>query len=248
MIFKVENNNWRKIGVYCITNIINNKIYIGSTTTNFRHRYLQYCSGFKKELNNQPILYRAFRKYGFENFIFEIVCITTIENSLIMEQFYIDKGTDYNSCLIAGSLQGLKHSINSKTRTIKGGLHHCAKPIYQFTLDGEFIKKHESLIDAIKEIGKTKKGSSHLTQACIGKTYSAFGYRWSFDEALIVRDNRLGKHKIQITKDNFVKIFISHNEVVEYFNSIGYLKVKQGSISNAIRLNNKLYNYKIERI
>ena len=65
MVFKVEKEHWRKIGVYCITNNINNKIYIGSTTTNFRHRFLQYRSGFIRKLDNQPILYRAFNKYGF---------------------------------------------------------------------------------------------------------------------------------------------------------------------------------------
>lgn len=29
----------RKRGVYCITNLENNKIYIGSTTTSFRKRW-----------------------------------------------------------------------------------------------------------------------------------------------------------------------------------------------------------------
>lgn len=197
MIFNIKEENWRKIGVYCITNLVNNKIYIGSTTTNFRHRYLQYKSGFLRKLDNQPVLYKAFRKYGFENFSFNIVCITSKEEAIVMEQFYIDKGVDYNSCLIAGSLQGLKHSLDSKTRTVTGAFHHSAKKIYQFDLNGNFVKEWGSVIDALKSLNKTKTGSSHITQCCIGNTVSAFGYKWSFTKTLI---NRIDKRSLPITE------------------------------------------------
>ena len=133
MEFKIKKEFWRKTGVYCIKNKINNKFYIGSTSVNFRHRYLQYKSAFKKGIRNQPILYKAFDKYGFENFEFNIICICLKEDCIKMEQLYIDKGTDYNSCLVAGSLLGFKHSENSKTRTITGGRHHCSKPVYKFS-------------------------------------------------------------------------------------------------------------------
>lgn len=203
MEFKVDANNWRKIGVYSITNTINGKIYIGSTTTNFRHRYLQYKSGFLRKLDNQPVLYRAFRKHGFENFTFEVLCITDRENTLEMEQFYINKGTDYNSCLVAGSLSGFKHSKTSKTRTIIGGLHHCAKPVYQFTKDGIFIKKHLSIVDALKSLNKSKKGSSHITQSCVGNSISAFGYRWSFSDTL---DDRIDLRTLPVSEEKIQRM------------------------------------------
>lgn len=94
MEFKIKKEFWRKTGVYCIKNKINNKFYIGSTSVNFRHRYLQYKSAFKKGIRNQPILYKAFDKYGFENFEFNIICICLKEDCIKMEQLYIDKGTD----------------------------------------------------------------------------------------------------------------------------------------------------------
>jgi len=246
MVFKVEKDDWRKIGVYCITNTINNKIYIGSTTTNFRHRYLQYCSGFKRKLDNQPILYKAFNKYGFENFTFELVCICNKENTLAMEQFYIDKGVDYNSCLIAGSLSGLKHSKNSKTKTVKGGNHHSAKEVYQFDLNGEFIKKHLSVIEAVNLIGKTKNSVSHITQCCIGKTYSSFGYRWSFTQNLLNREKRIGKHTIKISSDNF-ELIGTYKEIVHYFKSIGFEKARVSTVLNALRRNINIYKQKIEK-
>lgn len=248
MLFEVENSDWRKTGVYCITNIVNNKIYIGSTSTNFRHRYLQYKSGFKRELDNQPVLYKAFKKYGFENFKFEILSICSKEDCIVTEQLYINKGTDYNSCLIAGSLLGFKHKKDSKTRTVIGGLHHTAKKVYQFTIDGEYIQEYGSIVDALKALNKSKKGSSHITEVCLGTLYSSFGFRWSFSKKLFVRENRLGKHKIRVLKEGFQKDFNSQVEAAKYFNSIGFDKVNQGSISNALRLKNKVHKYKIQKI
>lgn len=245
MIFNVKEEDCRKIGVYSITNNINNKFYVGSTTTNFKHRYLQYKSGFLRKLDNQPVLYRAFRKYGFDNFTFEILCITDKENALTMEQFYINKGVDYNSCLIAGSLSGFKHSDDSKTRTVNGGNHHCAKHIFQFTLDGIFIKEHLSIIEALKSIGKTKNGSSHLTQCCIGNTNSAFGFKWSFNNKVLNRlDKRCSVKNVNARIKALEKKVIVIDDKKEYvYNSIKEASIIWGvgitSISNIIKGRNK---------
>lgn len=248
MVFNVVKENWRKTGVYCITNCINSKIYIGSTSVNFRHRYLQYQSGFKRNLDNQPILYRAFRKYGIDNFKFEVVSICSKEDCIITEQFYINKGTDYNSCLMAGSLLGFKHSVTSKTKTMVGGLHHCAKPIYQFNLTGELIKKHTSIIDALKAIYKTKNGSSHITQCCTGRVYSAFGYRWSFNDILINRPNRFGKCSVNVDNGIITKNCDSQKEAALFISSFGY-KCNQGRINRSItKTKEKVYGFEITKL
>ena len=248
MILNIAKKDYNRVGVYCITNSINNKIYVGSTTINFKHRYQQYKSGFKRNLNGQPILYNAFKKHGFENFTFSILCISNQKDCLKMEQFYIDRGTDYNSCLIAGSLLGLKHKKDSKTRTIIGGLHHCAKPIYQFTLDGSLMQKHLSIIEALKSIGKSKNGSSHLTQCCLGNTYSAFRYRWSFTNSVFERPNRLGKCKVNISNDVISIDCASQKETSLFISSLGH-KCNQGRINRSItKTKEKVYGFVITKI
>lgn len=61
-------------GIYKITNLINNKIYIGKTNNSERrwrdHQRLAMTEGHK-EYNK--VLYQAIRKYGIENFSFEMI-------------------------------------------------------------------------------------------------------------------------------------------------------------------------------
>lgn len=60
-----------KCGIYKITNLINNKVYIGQSRHIF-HRWSEHKLAAKDILNNCP-LYLAIRKYGITNFKFEII-------------------------------------------------------------------------------------------------------------------------------------------------------------------------------
>ena len=61
-------------GIYKITNNINGKIYIGQSV-NIQQRWCQHKWEYKKEnrLEYNSIIHKAFRKYGIENFSFEII-------------------------------------------------------------------------------------------------------------------------------------------------------------------------------
>lgn len=57
--------------IYCITNLINSKKYVGKTTTTIDERWQEHCRDSKKERCEKRPLYDAFRKYGIENFKIE---------------------------------------------------------------------------------------------------------------------------------------------------------------------------------
>ena len=246
MKFSVSNKNKNKTGVYKITNLINNKFYVGSTSNSFYKRYHQHKNTYKRGIRDIKILYSAFDKYGIDNFKFEIMHISLREECILVEQFYLDKGTDYNCAKIAGSLLGLKHGPNSKTRTVTGGNHHCAVAIDMYSKKGIFIKSFNSMTDAIKETGI--KSKSNITQCCKGKVFSAGGYRWTFKKQnLSKRPNRVGKSICKITKPDIERIG-TLQELCEYFKSIGYIKARVSTLYNALVRKNKIYNFKIERL
>ena len=72
-------------GIYKITNNINNKSYIGKSS-DIEGRWNYHISRYNQEKEWDKPLYRAFRKYGIENFSFEILEILENEYDELANQ------------------------------------------------------------------------------------------------------------------------------------------------------------------
>lgn len=59
----------------------------------------------------------------------------------------------------------------------KGKEHHSSKIIYQYTIQGDFIKKWNSLIDAYNELNINK---SDISTCAKGKLKTAGGFKWFY--------------------------------------------------------------------
>lgn len=59
-------------GIYKITNLINNKSYIGKSS-NIEKRWEYHKKRYNDIREHNKSLYKAFRKYGLNNFLFEII-------------------------------------------------------------------------------------------------------------------------------------------------------------------------------
>lgn len=80
--------------IYKITNTINGKNYIGQTIKSIEKRFSQHKNNYTKPYFEHLALYKAFRKYGIENFTFEP--IEEIDNEKLDErEIYWIK--EYNS-------------------------------------------------------------------------------------------------------------------------------------------------------
>ena len=55
--------------IYVITNLINQKQYVGKTSYSIEKRWKEHCYDSKKnDVNKHRPLYNAMQKYGIENF------------------------------------------------------------------------------------------------------------------------------------------------------------------------------------
>ena len=82
------------IGIYKITNKINHKCYIGQSV-NINKRWNAHINQFNNiDVYNYP-LYRAFRKYGLENFSFEVIETCPRDKLNEREKYWIQY---YDSC------------------------------------------------------------------------------------------------------------------------------------------------------
>lgn len=89
--------------IYKIQNKLNGKIYIGQTVKSLQKRFTQHKNNSNKEYFSQIVLYKAFNKYGIENFEFE--GIEEVPNELLDErekywiEYYDSYFNGYNSTL-----------------------------------------------------------------------------------------------------------------------------------------------------
>lgn len=77
------------IGIYCIQNKINKKIYIGKTSMDFSSRWKIHIRKLKTGSHHSKPLQNAFNKYGIDNFEFVILeKVPRVE--LIDKQYLLD--------------------------------------------------------------------------------------------------------------------------------------------------------------
>lgn len=84
------------IGIYKITNKINNKVYIGQSI-HIERRFKEHMQSAAH--SPKSVIHTAINKYGIENFTFEIVELCLIEELDEKEVLYINK---YNSAVPNG--------------------------------------------------------------------------------------------------------------------------------------------------
>lgn len=152
IIFKTQNSKLPKIsGIYGIRNLVNNKIYIGSSK-NIHKRMVHHKSLLKNNKHFNVYLQYSYNKYGIENFVFFVIQACDKLDLLKMEDFYIklNKSTNYengyNLKLINKDMSGFvfseasrqKNSNSHKEYYKKNRITHC-KNGHEFNTENTIV-------------------------------------------------------------------------------------------------------------
>lgn len=100
--------------IYCITNLINGKQYVGQTIQTLKVRFAEHCRKDKGYIGH------AIQKHGKENFIIELLDTAQDINELNEKEIYwiarlnTVQPQGYNLCYGGGVTIGYKHKLQSR--------------------------------------------------------------------------------------------------------------------------------------
>lgn len=214
--------------IYCYTNQVNNKKYIGQTMNpTQRHSAHKSCAYNDKSPEWDSVFHRAIRKYGWENFQYEILYETEdVELLNELEKFYISYfktqiPNGYN--VLEGGLNAhytMKESTKTKLSLIKGELT-------------------EEEVIALRQAYSNKESPKKFYDEYYSNrlTYSAFLNIWSGRRYKNIRSDLIEKGRHTKLNEKIVAAI----KTDYYFNNLSYTvlskkyKVSRSTIGDIIR-------------
>lgn len=155
----------KKYVIYKATNKINGKIYIGKTY-NFEKRKNEHIY----EMNNGLPFHNALKKYGLENFEWEIIDHANTDKDIREKEIYwISK---LRTCINFEDCNGYNLTLGGE-----GGVSWNSKPVSRYDLDGNYIDSFVSCAHASNDLNLDRKS---IERAVKLKSAQSGGYQWRY--------------------------------------------------------------------
>ena len=165
-------------GIYKIVNNINGHLYIGQSI-DIHNRWMRHkWSAFHEEACKDYPLYRAFRKYGIENFTFEVIELCDKTELQEKEKYYINMYQSF--------IEGYNQTSGGE------GCYGQEKPVYQYDLDGNFVAIYSSAAEAARQMNTQVQ---NIYKACWKENKTAAGFQWRNDPTDIPQPTTFGQGK-----------------------------------------------------
>ncbi len=231
-------DNFEKFGIYKITNLKNNKIYVGSTGRSFKDRFNEHSRDLKNGKHKNYYLQSSYNKWGENIFKFEILeIINNLEFLHDREQKYLDdlcisKKFSYNINIKAtGGYQFSEEVYKKRAQSFKETLNisiNYSKKIKnnEITVD-DVPKKYKKLAiyyitprDSSKN--RTKENGYTFDHLKVPKTISEELKKARKISSIKTRENRTPYIEVYDTFGKYINTFRSSIDIQEY--SIKYPK------------------------
>lgn len=233
-----EKTNKYEGSIYCITNRMNLKMYIGQTTIGVNNRFENHKKK-SRDINRSIHLYSDARDFGWD--IFDVFEIEKIECDSLdelksrldeKEIFYI---SDYNTSYPNG------YNISDGGWMLPNMIPACK--VYKFDLDGNLVAEYGSMIDAARN---NFVSQADISNCCNGKkVVTVGGFYWSKKPEFPI-DKKYKMQKTMVaaydSDGNFIKKFNSIREAADEM--LPEFKHARHSISACCRnINKTAYGY-----
>lgn len=193
-----------KQGIYMFT--IGSHTYIGSSI-NLYARLMFHRQRLKSGKHHNSFMLNCWKKYQECKVEILEVCDVDKKELLQREKDWIDI---------------FQPDLNLEPDpTTQQNCKTTSKKVYQYDMDGNFIQEHESASSAERFLGKC---NSKISQCCLGKRKSTYGYLWSYNkvDTLIYKNNsskaKAKKVSQYSTAGKFIKTYKSVAEAVRTLN------------------------------
>ena len=67
--------------------------------------------------------------------------------------------------------------LNTGKQSVSSADHPLSKKIYQFALDGTFIRPYDSVAEAVEDVGGNQ---GNISACALGQLKSAYKFKWSY--------------------------------------------------------------------
>ena len=179
------------LSIYKITNLVNNKVYIGQTRQDIHKRFIQHCSCSNKNFYKSK-LHEAIRKYGKNNFTIE--CIDTASNLDELNEKEVYWINYYNSL-----------DINFGYNITSGGggtpnYHHSDETKKVISEKGKGLKRSEEVRKHMSEAQKKVKHKPASEQTKLKMSLTRMGHKTSNETRQKISKSNKGKIRTEQQK------------------------------------------------
>lgn len=185
-------------GVYRIE--IGGKSYIGSSV-NINQRWRQHRTNLKCGRHDNPYMQNAYNKYKEAKFeLLEEMPGVTDEELREKEAYYL-------------KLYSAEYNIQEPTTNFN------IKSVYQFDLNGKFLKMYPDIYTAAEELGISSSNIQHAAQENEKLTRTAGGFFWRYTrEITFEKDKRWHEIHVYSLLGDYIWTFKSSKDCVEQMN------------------------------